>query len=110
MKQEELLEAYKTPEGRFYIVKEIMKRDSMSITEIVNAKETAAHETLEENRNFISGLAFRATAMFGETPKDTLKAIEQVKSLVAEDILKSGVVRGTEFEKRLLEQYPILIK
>jgi hypothetical protein len=106
MKEEIILELYKTREGRFSLLTEILKLDGFSISEIVNAKETAMNIELVEKNTLISGLAFRATSMFGEKVQDTLKAIEQVKPLVAKDILKSGVVKGTSFEKQLLEQYP----
>lgn len=108
MKDEILLELYKTQEGRFEILKEILKQDNFSIARIVEAKETALTEKLSENSIFISGLAMRSTVMFG-LPKDVLKMIDQVKPLVAEDILKSGVIKGTEMEKQLLAQYPSIL-
>ena len=106
MEKEQIIELYKTKEGRAEIIKEIILKDNFSIAEIVQFKEEAMRVKLSENSVLISGLAFRATTMFGDTPQDTLKNIEQVKPLVAEDILKSGVVRGTEFEKQLLAKYP----
>ena len=95
-----------TKEERYGILLEIFKIDNFSISQIVEVKELSMKQKLEENNKLISGLAFRATSIFGDTPKDTLKNIEQVKPLVAEDIIKSGVVRGTPFEERLLKQYP----
>lgn len=105
MNNEEIIELYKTQEGRFYLVTEILKQDNFSITKIVAAKEMATKEKLDENRIFISGLAFRATSMFGDKIQDVIKNIEQVKPLVAQDIIKCGVIKGTQLEKELIEQY-----
>jgi len=106
MKNEALIELYKTQEGRYEIILDILKQDKFSIAQIVEVKERAMTETLHENDVLISGLAFRSTAMFGMKPKDVLENIELIKPLVAKDIIKSGVVRGTPFEKELLEKYP----
>jgi len=98
----------KTKKERLLIFYEIMKIDNLSITEIVAIKEKALNDNLKEKNDLISGLSFRASAIFGDTPKDTLKNIEQVKELIAEDIVKSGVLYGTEFQHKLLKQYPNL--
>ena len=91
---------------RFELLVEILKLDNFSIVQIVNAKEIAMGEKISEQNTLISGLALRASSMFGEKPTDVLKNIELVKPLVAQDILKSGVVKETVFEKQLLEQFP----
>lgn len=104
----DLQELYKTKEWRMIIFIEILKKDNLSIVEIVNAKETAMNSKISEKNELISGLAFRATAMFWENPKEVIKAIEQVKPLVAKDIFKSWVVKWTRFEQKLLKTYPIL--
>lgn len=85
---------------------EIIREHNVSITEIVEIKERAMNEKISEQNTLISGLSLRSCVMFGENPTMVLKNIEMVKPLVAKDILKTGIVRGTDFEKELLMQYP----
>lgn len=102
---ENIQELSKTKEGRLEIFYNIIKQDNLSITDIIRIKEHALNNTLKENNELIYGLAFRSTCMFGIKSKDVLESIKLVKPLVAKDILKSGVVKGTPFEKELLEKY-----
>lgn len=101
-----LEELYKTKKGRLSILYTIIRDDNLSIAEIVSQKEQAMNEKATEQNKLISGLALRATTMFGISPKEVLGNIEMVKPLVAKDILKSGVCKGTLFEETLLAQYP----
>ena len=98
-------ELYKTKEGRLQILHTIIKNDNVSIAEIVKVKENAMQERFSELNTIASGLGLRATAIFGIKPKDILENIELVKPLVAKDIIKLGIVKGTAFEKELLERY-----
>ena len=103
MDNEELLELYKTKKGRKYILFNIIKQDNVSITEIVNIKEKALNKKIEEDNELISGLAMRSTVMFDNT-ENMIKRIKEIKPLVAKDIIKSGVVKGTVFEEELLKE------
>ena len=100
-------ELYKTKEGRLVILHNIIREDNLSITEIVEAKERALNERITNQNTLISGLGIRSCAIFGENVTDVLQKIEQVKPLVALDIIKTGVTRGTPFEKELIAQYQI---
>ena len=103
MDNEELLELYKTEEGRKGIVFNIIEQDNLSIADIVYLKEQALNKKIEKDDKLISGLAFRSTVMFDNDTKNMIKHIKEIKPLVAKDIIKSGVVKGTVFEDKLLE-------
>ena len=104
MNNETLLELYKTKKGRKYILFNIIKKDNVSITEIVNIKEQALNKKIEEDNELISGLAMRSTVMFDKNTKNMIERIKELKPLVAKDIIKSGVVKGTVFEEELLKE------
>jgi len=107
MNKEVLLELYKTEKGRKYIIFNIIKQDNLSITEIVNIKEQALNKKIEEDNELISGLAMRSTVMFDNNTKTMIKRIKEIKPLVAKDIIKSGVIKGTVFEEELLKELNI---
>lgn len=98
LKDEVLVQLYQTKEGREAIVQEILKGDSLSIADIVLAKENAMNETINEYRNLNLGMGIRASLFLGKSRK---KDLENVKPLLAEDILKTGVLAGSAFEKTL---------
>ena len=104
MDNEELLELYKTERGREQIVFDIIKQDNLSIADIVYLKEQALNKKIEEDDELISGLAFRSTVMFDNDTKNMIKHIKEIKPLVAKDIIKSGIVKGTVFEDNLLKE------
>ena len=107
MNNEELLELYKTERGREEIVFNIINQDNLSITNIVNIKEQALNKKIEEDNELISGLAFRSTVMFDKNTENIIERIKELKPLVARDIIKSGVVKGTVFEEELLKEIKI---
>ena len=104
MNNEVLLELYKTEKGRKYIIFEIIEQDNLSITNIVNIKEQALNKKIEEDNKLISGLAMRSTVMFDNNTENMIKRIKEIKPLVAKDIIKSGVVKGTVFEEELFKE------
>jgi hypothetical protein len=104
--KDEIIKLYATREERYEVLLGILEIDNFSIAEIVLLKEKSLQQRISDDNKLISGLALRATTMFGISPKEVLGNIEMVKPLVAQDILKSGVVKGTPFEKELLAQYP----
>ena len=69
LSERELFALSQTKAGRFEIFIEILKKDNLSIAQIVKGKETALNKKLSEQHELLSGLAFRSTAMFGETTK-----------------------------------------
>ena len=104
MDNEELLELYQTERGRAEIVFNIIKQDNLSIADIVYLKEQALNKKIEEDNELISGLAMRSTVMFDNNTKTMIERIKELKPLVARDIIKSGVVKGTVFEEELLKE------
>jgi hypothetical protein len=67
-----------------------------SITRIVELKEEAMHTKFKRTNNLLSGLAMRVAYTYEKIDK-------QVRSLIANDLIASGVVRGTPFEDKLKE-------
>ena len=107
MNKEELEELYKTERGRKEIVFNIIKQDNLSIADIVYLKEQALNKKIEEDNELISGLAMRSTVMFDNNTENMIERIKELKPLVAKDIIKSGVVKGTVFEEELLKEINI---
>ena len=104
MDNEVLIELYQTERGRAEIVFNIIKQDNLSIADIVYLKEQALNKKIEEDNELISGLAMRSTVMFDNNTKTMIERIKELKPLVARDIIKSGVVKGTVFEEELLKE------
>jgi len=104
MNKETLIELYQTEKGRKYIIFEIIEQDNLSITNIVNIKEQALNKKIEEDNKLISGLAMRSTVMFDSNTENMIERIKELKPLVAKDIIKSGVVKGTVFEEELFKE------
>lgn len=98
MKKEILFQLYESKQGRKEILHDILKEDNISIAEIVALKESALNEKLERSRTLTSELAFRATMIFSKK-----KDLERVKPLIAKNILETGVLSGSEYEKILIE-------
>ena len=107
MNKETLIELYQTKKGRKYIFFKIIEQDNLSITEIVNIKEQALNKKIEEDNELISGLALRSTVIFDNNTENMIERIKELKPLVAKDIIKSGVVKGTVFEEELLKEIKI---
>ena len=104
MDNEVLIELYQTERGRAEIVFNIIKQDNLSIADIVYLKEQALNKKIEEDNELISGLAMRSTVMFDNNTKNMIERIKELKPLIAKDIIKSGVVKGTVFEEELLKE------
>jgi len=91
----ELLE---TKSGRMRLFYEIIKLDNISITEIVQIKESAMKERLDILNQDVSGLALRSLAMFGED-EDAQKFRKQVLPLVKKDLIKYQIINECDLPK-----------
>lgn len=78
-----------------FIMWAILESD-YSITRVVELKEAAMNQKFKKTNNLLSGLAMRVAYTYKKIDK-------QVRSLVANDLIASGVVRGTPFEEDLKE-------
>jgi len=100
MTHEELIitgkELLETKLGRIKLFYEIIKLDNLSITEIVQIKESAMNERLDKLNQEVSGLALRSIAMFGED-KNARNLRTQVLPLVKKDLLRLRVIKDDAF-------------
>jgi len=89
----ELLE---TKSGRMRLFHEIIQLDNISITEIVEVKESAMKERMFILNQDTSGLALRSLAMFGEN-KNARQLRKQVLPLVKKDLIRLQVIGKNAF-------------
>lgn len=91
-------ELLKTASGRIRLIVEILKIDNLSITEIVQAKESAMNEVITRLRQDTSGLATRSLAMFGED-EVAQKLRKQVLPLVRKDLVRLQVIQESDYSE-----------